>query len=299
MIYILERIIKLPLGHSEFQHDITFSNNIFTKSSAVLDVFFEEFDKTWHQEIKEKKLSFVPPERNNCEDDGTVEYLYNDEYFRCDNFIKDHKETHVLFAGCSETEGVGGNLDACWAYMTYKELEKTNKMSGYFNIAKSGFGWQKVITNTLVYIKKYGAPDYLFILLPDNNRSFNWRESDSCWEYMQKWDLDVVNHQRNLIDLMVSWRLFLEFCKLQNIKIIWTTWSNDTEYYEKANLENFLKIDYGLYKKYIELFSNGEMKRSDLERKRDGHSGFARHKIWSSGFLEEIKRRNYENLSVY
>ena len=41
------------------------------------------------------------------------------------------------------------------------------------------------------------------------------------------------------------------------------------------------------------------MKRSDLERKRDGHSGFARHKIWSSGFLEEIKRRNYENLTVY
>ena len=277
----------------------TYSDDIFTKSSAVLDIFFEEFDKTWHQGVEQKKFSFIPPEINNGEDDGTVEYLYNDEYFRCDNFTKEHKDTHVLFAGCSETEGVGGNLNACWAYMTYKELEKTNKMSGYFSIAKSGFGWQKIITNTMVYIKKYGAPNYLFILLPDNNRNFNWYEEKNCWGYMQKWDLDFVNHQRNLIDLILSWRLFLEFCKLQNIKVIWTTWGNDVEYYEKANLDNFVKINDQAFKNSINALTSNEMKRTDLNRKRDNHSGFAMHKTWSYAFLEEIKRKNYENLSIY
>ena len=284
----------------ELQYEITFNDSIFNKSSATLDVFFEEFDKTWHQGIEQKKFSFIPPEINNGEDDGTVEYLYNDEYFRCDNFIKDHKETHVLFAGCSETEGVGGNLDACWAYMTYKELEKTNKMSGYFNIAKSGFGWQKIITNTLIYIKKYCAPNYLFILLPDNNRNFNWTDGQNCWRYDQKWNLGTEGHQRNLIDLMVSWRLFLEFCELKGISIIWTTWANDSEYYKKANLKNFFDID---HKEFIKDSVNGltsnEMKRTDLHRKRDNHSGFAMHKTWSWAFLKEIKWKNYENLSIY
>ncbi len=275
------------------------SDDIFTKSSAVLDVFFEKFDKTWHHGVEEKKFSFIPPETNNGEDDGTVEYLYNDEYFRCDNFIKEHKDTHVLFAGCSETEGVGGNLDACWAYMTYRELEKTNKMSGYFNIAKSGFGWQKIITNTMIYIKKYGAPNYLFILLPDNNRNFNWYEQENYWRYEQKWDLDVVSHQRNLIDLIVSWRLFIEFCKVQNIELIWTCWGGDPEYYQKATLDNFIEIDDKSYRDSINRLTSNEMKMSNLRRKRDGHSGFITHKVWSLKFLEEIKSRKYEDLSVY
>ena len=277
----------------EMSNEVPFNEGIFTKSSAVLDVFFQQFDKTWHQDTPEKKFSFVPPEKNNGEDDGKVEYLYNDEYFRCDNFTKEHKDTHVLFAGCSETEGVGGNLDACWAYMTYKELEKTHKMSGYFNIAKSGFGWQKIITNTMVYIQKYGAPNYLFIILPDNNRNFKWHEERQCWGYMQKWDLDVLSHQRNLIDLVVSWRLFLRFCELQKIKVLWTTWArNDGAYYREASLDYFFEVNHSAFKDSINALTSSEMERTDLEKKRDGHSGFAMHRAWSWTFLEEINKRS-------
>jgi hypothetical protein len=87
---------------------------------------------------------------------------------------------------------------------------------------------------------------------------------------------------------------------LQNIEIIWTTWANDSEYYRQAKLQNFFTVDNKRFvKDSINGLTSGEMKRTDLHRKRDNHSGFAMHKLWSWGFLKEIKWKNFENLSIY
>jgi hypothetical protein len=81
--------------------------------------------------------------------------------------------------------------------------------------------------------------------------------------------------------------------------LIWTCWGGDPEYYQKATLDNFIEIDDKSYRDSINRLTSNEMKMSNLRRKRDGHSGFITHKVWSLKFLEEIKSRKYEDLSVY
>ena len=65
-------------------------------------------------------------------DDGSVNYYYNTESFRCDEFKKDHDGLHILFAGCSETEGIGGNVEDAWPTMLLNKMKSKN--SGFFNI---------------------------------------------------------------------------------------------------------------------------------------------------------------------
>jgi hypothetical protein len=281
------------------------------KSHAVHDVFYNNF--SFNDEIDNKPYPFsltlhpaeVAAGLSSKNDDESVEYVFNNNGFRCDNFKKNHDGIHILFAGCSETEGVGGNLNSCWAYMLYEEIIKYNKISGYFNIGKSGFGWQKIISNCLVYFDKVGVPDYLFIMLPDVNRFFNWRESIGSWTYDQNHDLDFQTHQKNIIDMVLSWKLFLKFCKEKNIKLLFSTFDMfNNSYILEAQMDDFIVFNYSdkILKKIIDeeiiYNKNNKDKKEIFLEKRDGHQGYGKHLLWKNIFIDKIKDNRYENLVI-
>ena len=298
--------------HEYFINDLVYKN-----SSAVLDLFFNSFDITWaHDEKYNGQYIFtkIPPEdfpHNSKQviDDGSVTYKYNSDYFRCDEFTKEHDGKHVLFAGCSETEGVGGNLDECWAFDLYKKLSVNNKLSGYFNLGKAGFGWQKIINNINVYIDKYGVPDYLFIMLPNVTRYYSWNEDLKTWFYEQKivpncfkqnnknkkteWELGNLDNKKMLIDFIVSWKMFEKYCSALGIKLLWSTWepADACNFTLGLNLfNNFYSIN--LYDVEDFIIKNDLLSTPSTlfaGRKRDGHSGPTVHQFWAWSFFNTIK----------
>lgn len=232
-----------------------------------------------------------------------VLYKYNKEWFRSDNFKKEHDGLHILFDGCSNTEGVGANIEDTWSYLLYSEISKKHKVSGYYNLAKSGAGWHRMIQNFIVYVEKYGAPDYLFVLHPNILRKFVWENEK--WKYMQinPWgetiDLDniISKHREQFPVWVMTWRLFLRYCNSLGTKVLWSTWDP----WETTNIENANFFDNTFFP--IETINNDIVKkeyinfvmRDDAVWARDGHDGFIQQYHWFKSFLNEINERNFIN----
>ena len=280
------------------------------------NLFQNDFDRTfmeWEETgdySREVSLGIGEPEKL---DDGTVLYSYNNEGFRSENFSKDHNGQHILFAGCSQTEGIGSPIETVWAKMLYNKLALSNSLSGYFSIARSGYGWQKIILNFIKYTEKYGYPDYLFALLPNVGRLWQWDSKNSRWWYVQRYPngqglqdlldkknyfsekpLGVEEHRKLFIDFVAGWKVFEKLCQDNNVKLLWASW----DYQENKNYlnANFSKTYIHLSEEELLKFikkerPDGKMQKHDLER-RDGHDGILFHNYWLSKFIERIKIEN-------
>lgn len=278
-------------------------------STNVQDIINNEFDITFFRtdgEPLSKTLTLLPSEEHqNIKDDGSVVYQYNDEYFRCDNFIKNHSKKHILFAGCSQTEGAGGPLEAAWPTIMLDLMKSSGvDVEGFYSIAKSGFGWEKVISNFIIYVEKYGFPDNLFISLPNLGRYYSWNESLNQYRYVQKYPTKSDNYNddhispkeyfESLMHFSINWKLFLEYCKSNGVDVMWSTW-----YYE--DLENFANV--GITDRLIKLSKEDEIKfitksyeggreigKHDIS-KRDGHSGIIINEYWANEFFKQFKEK--------
>jgi len=292
-------------------------------STAVNDVFSSEFDITWafddrHNKSKTLTMNVVESPNESLIDDGSVIYNYNNEWFRSEDFSKEHnRKFHILFAGCSESEGIASPLDEVWTKMLHSSLAEKHDIDGFYSIARSGYGWQKIITNFMIYVEKYGFPTHLFVLLPNLGRVFQWNEDICSWQYVQRIPFRATipkeeetlfakntspeEHKQFFIDFSVSWKLFEKFCKANGVRLLTSTWDElEGENIKAMNSSNYLESFFYIPESrdfesfIIEQRPNGKMLPGDLTR-RDGHSGKLKHLWWLSKFEEEIKRRNLFN----
>lgn len=274
------------------------------KNTNIQDLLLDVFDITWMNgtSLDKKEYTILPIE--NAIDDGSVSYLYNSDGFRSDDFKTSHNEKHILFAGCSNTEGVGSPLNTVWSKMLYDELSQKYKLEGFYSIARSGYGWQKIISNFIIYTQKYGFPSHLFILLPNITRFYIWKEKVGEWEYVQRYPEDRKNHVskneyfEKLIDFTVSWDLFEKYCEANNVKLLWSTWFEVDEYnlskinksktFFSMNLQSF-------FSEFVKVKRpNLKLEKHDISR-RDGHDGVLWHEYWLEKFKEQIEARELFN----
>jgi hypothetical protein len=292
-------------------------------SNVVSEIFQNNFDITWLQKYRdmgssEREWTLLAGE--HAEDDGSVKYKYNDDFFRSDNFSETHSGLHIVFAGCSETEGQGGNIEDSWGHILFEKIKQENNVSGFYNLGKSGFGWQKIISQTQLYIKKYKKPDFLFVLLPNVGRFIGWSSDRDMWTYKQQYpnigenrSLDYPEKYENneftptlqspeeyrkmFMDFTFGWRLFEDFCSASEIKLVWGSWEPIDNYnFDKLKIfNNFVSLSEAqsdlpaLVEKYRE---NIKLKPNDLE-KRDGHHGRIFHEYWADSMLAEAKRKGF------
>lgn len=130
----------------------------------------------------EKKLGIT--------EDNNHTYQYNSSGFRCDEFTENHNGRHILFAGCSETEGMAHRLENTWAHKVYSKISENEKCSGFFNVGARALNIIAINRQILNYISKYGKPDILFINYPDFYRFSHWNEEKLTWE--PKWGLESL-----------------------------------------------------------------------------------------------------------
>ena len=277
--------------------------NLFTHA-----IFFNTIETVNREKEEEFLIAGEVPKINYNQDDS-IRYYFNSLGYRSDEFTKFHGGEHILFAGCSETEGMGGALESCWSYMTYKKLSETKNVSGFFNLSKGGWGHDVIISNIIQYINAYGKPNKIYMLLPELSRNFKWMgqiDETEKYLYISKTPYYFLNdtrlangkikerqgleEQRNLIPKFINLlKLFEEYCASNDIELVWSTHSfPDGKNYKALNVfKNFIEIpgvDYILSKsKYLlneELYN-----KKDLLDKRDGHRGYLFHYHWSQRFL--------------
>jgi hypothetical protein len=304
------------LSDREKFDDFYFKPDKVRDSTSVWDIFWDEFDITWAQSqeySKSKHFTVNPAESQQffgTEDDGEVTYDYNSDWFRSDEFTTEHPEKyHIVFSGCSETEGVGSPLETVWAKLLHTKLKQRFDIGGYYNLAKSGQGWHKVISSLLVYIKKYGKPTHLFVLLPNVARDYVWREDRQSWNYEQK--LPFTSNKKHLpkemldqvttldeyrdafIHFTLGWKLFEAFCNASDIKLVCSTWNYEESENNRFHNHNpsFFSLDKPHFEEYAkQKRPDGKFKDRDL-RRRDNHSGVLYHEWWADSFMQQILER--------
>lgn len=291
---------------------------------GVDDVFYNKFDRTWAKvpdgtPEPERVMTRIPIEV--ADDDGTVIYNYNNDFFRCDNFTKEHGDNpHILFAGCSQTEGVGAPLETVWTKVLLNQINRElGASSGFYSLGKSGFGWQKVVTSFMLYVDTYGAPDYLFTLLPNLGRFFEWDDESESFLYVQRYPnnggastdqldeekipsviflekpLQKMEHRKAFIDFSIGWKLFEKYCESVGTKLLWASWDyKENKNYELANIsKNYFPLsEEGLMDFIRESRPDGKLQQFDLSR-RDGHAGILVNNYWASEFKKAIEARGW------
>lgn len=92
-------------------------------------------------------------------------YLLNSQGYRCDEFNLD-SELPVLFMGCSNTFGLGIQLETSWAYRILSHIRtKTNKTIPYWNISRNGSSVDLQYYNLEQHIQTI-KPKFIFFLIP-------------------------------------------------------------------------------------------------------------------------------------
>lgn len=237
----------------------------------------------------------------NGREEWPVEYKFNSELFRCDHFTNSHKGLHILFSGCSVTEGIGINKEDTWSHRLYTKISKDKDVSGYFNLAHSGNGTHQIIGNFLEYIKRYGKPDVFFVLHPNIQRRYAFLNDEKIFTYnveLSTHDFSPTERDKHLTEFAAwakIWNNFIKLCKVLNVKLIWGSWDNRDQS-DIVQLEIFKESFLELYNcndasELSEVLSDFKLEDKTIYA-RDNHPGPVSHYIWSNNFYDEVKKRN-------
>jgi len=165
--------------------------------------------------------------------------------FRSDEFTKIHNKKHVLFAGCSNTFGLGLEKEELWSWQTYKKIKNSNDCSGFFNIGSIGIGITQIVVNIFKYCKEYGNPNVIFINLSNQNRMFYYSKNKK--EYILK-----IYDDNNLKDIeLLNYQYYFmleQYCLSNNIKLYSFSW--DTNENDHINNKEVSKTTNTLFKEY-------------------------------------------------
>jgi hypothetical protein len=189
-------------------------------------------------------------------------YTVNKDGFRSVDFLT---KPPIITLGCSITFGTGLPEGFNWPSQLQSLLGK-DKMVG--NLGDHGSSIMKNISQFFSFIKKYNyLPEYLLCNFPDFQRFYfinkNLNNMENLFWLKEniktkgtapfEWDKIVPSQWINWSNLDHI-KMLEQFCYFNNIKLIWTTWSDNIP----DELEDCLAKDFMFYKKdpTRELFPN-------------------------------------------
>lgn len=233
--------------------------------------------------------------------------------YRSDDFTRDHDGAHVVFAGCSNTFGSGGNLNEVWSYNLYEKIKQSKKLSGFYNLGIPGAGFKEIIMSIIDYFDKFGAPETLFIMLPnleryiwyidtfkdkqlngyygvcidDNNVGKITGLHDFKTKKRKSSNTETMEEFANFVMMM---KILEVFCIESNTELFWSTW--DDKFFKKLietenhTLKFYLPIIVDVER--VKIISGDE---NDSLLKRDGHVGKGINLLWAEQFFNAYEGR--------
>lgn len=189
-------------------------------------------------------------------------YKLNKHFFRSQHFKNlNQEDINILYTGCSWTFGSGLPENLMWTnFLTNKiQSENINKKVESFNVALPGAPIFSVIKNAMSFIRNYGKPTYIFMIVPPVSRDLLYDPEFN--EYFQtvvhrnyfeeegtrRFFLDYVinhRHENSILKAVETIKMFEDFCNAADIKLIWTNWHYpESRIYEEIDFNNYMKSD--------------------------------------------------------
>jgi hypothetical protein len=233
---------------------------------------------------------------------------YRSQHF--DNFNR--SEQNILTAGCSVTFGVGLPQELLWNNMLVNYINKKESTKfNHYDISYPGHSIFLIIKNIFSFIKKYGAPDKLFVLFPDIHRSvyysYKQKEFGACTISINHLNHDLDQEIKNavigynegtqLIQIVSYIHALEALCSALEIDLIWTTWNKqDANKFNKINFDCFVYTNIFWPKDKKDFLENVEKNRYWDIASDDSHPGSGWHKMFYNSIIKdyEIREQNHK-----
>jgi hypothetical protein len=268
--------------------------------------------------FKDRFSGFQVPEPFNSYIDQGIKYSHNKNARRCDDFSKETAQENFLFAGCSYTYGSGLPYQHTWAYKLNKDLNGEN----FYNVGMPARNFQVIINDIYTYIRLFGKPKAIFLLLPDLKRehvvklerndeygdyyeikptvsmSFNLKNPEN--QSSNKKDHQYLNMEKVYYDFYNTMSQLEDYLESLKIPFLWTTWD---EWFQKSLAEekifkNYFELD--SFEEYVEknIYPPAELGKNRkywliAADKPYPHPGIMEQQFYSSQFFkkfDEIKK---------
>lgn len=233
-------------------------------------------------------------------------YQQNSLGYRSDDFTSTHNGKHVLFAGCSNTFGMGmDDEEKIWPRILFNKIKLKENLSGFFNLGKPGGSIEGILSLCFRYIKTYGPPDVIFIVLPDIYRGLRLHEKIRGYydvfidpEKYRYHGVDPAKSQQlaDIIDstipsLYETYAMFEEIAKQHGIRLITTSYHSPTviDLFNEFNFETFYDFNNINLDKF--LYENDDLSADFLYASDGSHWGTGHH-MYTANLLYNIL---YEN----
>jgi hypothetical protein len=190
--------------------------------------------------------------------DPQVVYKLNEKGFRSENFEPlTSKNLNVLISGCSVTFGQGVFQEHSWPELFSKEIGlKSNKPIKMYNLAVMGGSVHLTIKNLMSFIRTYGSPDEIYLLLPPSSRRLVYDEHADNFRniLVNKEGYKSLANKKNLavkrfydsyceedtaLLATTLMGLFESFCEAKNIKLVWSSYGtiSKSDFYKSSGFK--------------------------------------------------------------
>ena len=179
----------------------------------------------------------------------TPEYLVNS--YNCRS-IEFYNNPELLVAGCSQTFGIGVPVEGTWASFLAKDLGV-----GHVNTALPGGSVQTIVNNIFAYIREFGKPKSIAMLLPELTRmtvvdvngliyrgyagepgsiryeDANFRdgldnsERPKYSKVPHQWE-DILPSQAAVAQSMFALTMLIQYCRDTGINLVWSSWDKES-----------------------------------------------------------------------
>lgn len=225
--------------------------------------------------------------------DSRIEYSLNNYAHRSDDF-KTLGTDSILFAGCSQTFGVGLPDEFRWSRVLHKKIKKVS--DSFYCLSFPGAGFDKIVYNILKFCSEFGNPRCIFICFADYTRHivFDKEEKKLIGKVCIDYKTGKIKEEYLPEDLMfkaqMAYRILEIYCKQNNITLISTSWSGETSkrmsYLFPKTFKSFDEDDkITKHLEHILMGKNSEEQKDLLFFARDGHHSGILENYHMSDFL--------------
>ena len=180
--------------------------------------------------------------------DIETEYYFNNFGYRDSDW---NSKTEILAIGCSNTYGVGVPIEGRWTNILEKKINK--KIN---NLSIAGGSINELVSKSFEYFKQFGNPETMLCLFPDPFRiqlpfkeklikgywygdntdlflqTVNFPYSQNNFEKIKYFKMpysyeEILPLELPLFFSMQSIHMLEQYCKSNNIKLIWSSWYSD------------------------------------------------------------------------
>lgn len=270
----------------------TLIKNIWSSAACEIDSTpYKTLEWYYDEELRN-------PKYNNIE----ITYTLNKQGFRV--YKESGGKKIIACFGCSNTFGVGLRDEETWPYLMWDYLGRAHYSVVNFGLPGSS---TDMICRLICSFLKNNKPKAIVCFFPEITRREVYSEfSNSVTNFFPTYKNNQIsekeyedfckttNFNDSLLNFVKNFKFIETLCKLNNVKLIWHTWSPALLSIPPSYLREVLDTNTSMLKKdENDIFLNiNESNRHGLnvfDRARDGfHNGLTYNKILASNFAKNI-----------